>query len=61
MPDPPIKPPNKRVEELTTQTTFEVFEKFKHIKNINERNQWSIDYLVKELALAKAKIEIYEK
>lgn len=60
MPDTPIKPPNKRVEELTTKITFDTFDKFKHITNRQERQQWMIDYLGKELALAWAKIEIYE-
>jgi len=61
MPDTPIKPPNKRVEELTTEITFEVFEKFKHITNKRERDTRTIDYLGKELALAKAKLEVYER
>ena len=61
MPDPPIKPPNKRADELTTQITFETFEKFSHIRMINERNTAMIDDLGKRLAFALAKIEIYEK
>lgn len=60
MPNDPIKPPNKRVEELTTKITLETFEKFKHITNKRERDTKMIDYLGKELALAWAKLEIYE-
>lgn len=60
MPDTPIMPPNKRVDELTTQITFDTFDKFKHIKRRGERDTAMIDYLGKELALAWAKLEMYE-
>lgn len=61
MPDTPIKPPNKRVDELTTETTIEISELFPDITNVRERQTKIIDYLGKELALARAKIEIYEQ
>lgn len=50
----------KRVEELTTQITFDTFDKFKHIMNRRERDTKMIDYLGKELALVLAKLEVYE-
>ncbi len=61
MPDIPIKPPNKRIEELTTEITFEAFEKYKYIKNKQERDQWIIDYLGKKLAYSRALCEEYKK
>ncbi len=60
MPDPPIKPPNKRVDELTTKITIEISELFLDVTNVRERQTKIIDYLGKELALVRAKIEIYE-
>ena len=59
MPDK-IKPLKERVNELTTQITSEIHEKFKHIINRRERDTKMIDYLGKELALARAKLEIYQ-
>ena len=60
MPDTPIKPLRERVNELTTEITGLIAEKFKHIINRRERDTKMIDYLGKELALAWAKLEIYE-
>ena len=56
-----MTPLKERVNELTTFITSMIDKKFKHIKNRQERQQWQIDHLGKELALAWAKLEIYEK
>jgi len=57
MPDPPIKPPNKRVSELTTELTLSVHEKFRHEKDMHNRANEIITYLIKEIAILKAQIE----
>lgn len=61
MPDTPIKPPNKRVDELTTQITSKISKMFPDISNIKERQTKIINDLGKELAIAMALIEEYEK
>jgi hypothetical protein len=59
MPDVPIKPPNKRVDELVTDLTLSVSEMFEDEKILTRRYSKMITYLVRELA--KVKIELDEK
>lgn len=59
MPDVPIKPPNKRVDELVTELTLSVSEKFEDEKILIKRYSHMITHLTKELAIALLKIEAY--
>ena len=61
MPDPPVRPPGKRVDELTTELTFEINEKFQGEAIRNRRNTLMINHAIKELAYFKALCEEYEK
>jgi len=61
MPDVPIKPPNKRVDSLTTELTLEVHRLFKDEKDLVKRNNEIITYLIKQLAVTKAILEVYEQ
>lgn len=54
MPNTPIKPPNKRVDELTTKITLSLHKDFKTETEM-------IDFLVNELATKTALNEEYEK
>jgi hypothetical protein len=54
MPNTPIKPPNKRVDELTTEITLNLHESF-------DNETQMIDYLVRELATKTVLNEEYEK
>jgi len=61
MPDLPIKPPNKRVDELTTEITLDIFEKFKTESDLQKRNNEIITYLIKQIAILKANTELIGK
>jgi len=61
MPDLPIKPPNKRVGGLTTEITLDIFEKFKTESDLQKRNNEIINYLIKQIAILKANIELIGK
>lgn len=53
MPDPPIKPPNKRVQELKAELNSTINADF-------TSDAMKIDYLINELAYSKALIEELE-
>lgn len=59
MPDVPIKPPNKRVDELVTELTLSVSEMFEDEKILVKRYSKMLTHLTKELAIALLKIEAY--
>lgn len=61
MPDVPIKPPNKRVDELVTELTLSVSEKFEDEKILVKRYNKMLTHLTRELAIALLKLEAYEK
>lgn len=61
MPDVPIKPPNKRVDELVTELTLSVSEQFEDEKILVKRYSKMLTHLTKELAIALLKLEAYEK
>lgn len=56
--DEPLK---ERVNELTTQITFEISEMFLDITNKRERDTKIIDRLGKQLARLRAELEIYKQ
>lgn len=61
MPDVPIKPPNKRVDELVTELTLSVSEMFEDEKILVKRYSKMLTHLTKELAIALLKLEAYEQ
>lgn len=61
MPDVPIKPPNKRVDELVTELTISVSEMFEDEKILVKRYSKMLTHLTKELAIALLKLETYEQ
>ena len=61
MPDVPIKPPNKRVDELVTELTLSVSEQFEDEKILVKRYSKMLTHLTKELAIALLKVEAYEE
>lgn len=60
MPDVPIKPPNKRVDELVTELMLSVSQMFEDEPILLKRYPQMLTYLTRELAIAKLKIEVYE-
>jgi len=61
MPDVPIKPPNKRLDELVTELTLSVSEKFEGEKTLVKRYAKMMTHLTRELAIALLKLEEFEK
>lgn len=61
MPDVPIKPPNKRVDELVTELTLSVSERFEDEKILTKRYSKMLTHLTRELAIALLKVEAYEQ
>jgi hypothetical protein len=61
MPDVPIKPPNKKVDEKVTELTLKVSEMFEHEKNFVKRYSQIITYLTRQLAEIQIKLEENEK
>ncbi len=66
MPHTPVKPPTKRVEELTSKITKDIWESFdgELSLTVNDREKRGIKmiiFLTKELAIERAKNEILSK
>ncbi len=50
MPDKPIKPPNKDVEEQITKMTIEMWDSFKLTEKKEKRDEKIVSFLIKKLA-----------
>ena len=60
MPRPGTKPPTKRVNEITTEITLKMWEQHGSVGTLHERDTLMINELIKELAICRAIIEVYE-
>lgn len=58
MPDPPIKPPNKRVAEINSELTDKLWKNLKPGEKLDIRTRKEVNYLLHEIAELKAIIEI---
>jgi hypothetical protein len=61
MPDPPIKPPNKRINELVTEITNVMWGHLKVKEMPKVRDNKMITFLIRKLAILEARIEELEK
>lgn len=61
MPDVPIKPPNKRVNELVTEITEEMWDTFNLSEHPDIRNEKVISFWIRKIAETRAVNEILQQ
>lgn len=58
MPDPPIKPPNKRVAEINSELTESLWKELKPGEKLDIRNKKEVNFLLHEIAELRAENEM---
>lgn len=58
MPDPPIKPPNKRVGEINSELTESLWKELKPGEKLDIRNKKEVNFLLHEIAELRAENEM---